>query len=87
MFQMLNKAKEAQPLRLRLYDQKSLLIINPDSKTSNSLGRSMRQAVKCDVNVVMNGLVVLKNPELIFSKVQLEVVVLHLYKYYREIAG
>lgn len=66
--------------------KKSLLIINPDSKTSNSLGRNMRQAVQCDVNVVMNGSVVLKNPELIFSKVQLKVV-LHLYRYYREIAG
>lgn len=47
----------------------------------------MRQAVKCGVNVVMNGVVVLENPELIFIKIQLEVVVLHLYRYYREIAG
>lgn len=44
------------------------MIINPDSKTSNSLGRSTRQAVKCDINVVMNGLVVWENPELIFSR-------------------
>lgn len=86
IFLMLNKAKEACPLRLRLYDQKSLLIINPDSKTSNSLGRSMRQAFKCDINVVMNGLVVWANPEHIFSKIQLDVI-LHLYGYYREIAG
>lgn len=49
--------------------RKSQLIINHDSKILKSLGRSKRQSVNIDVNMVMNGLVGQGNQMLNFHKV------------------
>lgn len=59
------------------------LIINNDSKISNSPGRS-RRPVRLDLDVVMAGLFGWKKQELGFSKVEVKAVLLHQLRFDRD---
>lgn len=54
--------------------RKRQLLINYDSQDFNSLGRTKRQSINVDINIVMNGFLGWENQDFSFSKVKLEVV-------------